>query len=319
MAAEQRARKKDGSTGRRSFFALAPYPERRTLPRPIQAAIMPLVGTSMRGAFDRSGPETQEETMTDPSVCKGSVRGRAVGVHLLVVGLSFGLSFAILPHIVPFDPEGAAIIAAVFGVLLGHAVALVVGLLIPKTSLTSCAVVFCIAFFFTGCFGVEAIQKWTYLRYQAPYDRFRDHLASPVPDSVSNLRFVPMEEQISPELMFRFDIAPKDLDSILKRLKMKRVDPNKMLNPKDFFQYPYYLPLDGTCHVFQGKDQNEDVLTIKTNESHIHAIFRHESEGTYRDREWENPPEIQTQMDNEAMMRLKAKYEAARRSNPDSR
>jgi hypothetical protein len=45
---------------------------------------------------------------------------------------------------------------------------------------------------------------------------FRDNLCSPIPTSVSNLRFVPLEEQIHPhpDLMFRFDIDPADLDAI---------------------------------------------------------------------------------------------------------
>jgi hypothetical protein len=114
--------------------------------------------------------------------------------------------------------------------------------------------------------------------------------------------------------MFRFDIAPNDLDDILNRLKMERVDPMAMLNPKDFFQHPYYLPLDGKdFHLYQGKDQYGRVLTIKTNEFHTHAIFREESSAIYRDRRWENLPEIQRKMDNEALMRLKRRYEATQK------
>jgi hypothetical protein len=249
--------------------------------------------------------------MTDAKDSRQPGWGKAVRVHLGIVGLSFVLSFLLLPVIVPFDPEGAGMAAAIIGGLLCHGTAAIFCLCIPRASIGSCALVFCIAFLFRGCLSVEAIKHAIHLRYYAVYDRYRDHLASPVPMSVSNLRFVSLEEQITPELMFRFDIDPADLDAILKRLKMERVNPKSMLNPKDFFQYPYYMPLDGKYHVFQGKDEVDRVLTIKTNESHTHVIFRMESSGTYRDRTWENRSSIQTQMINEGLERMKREYEAA--------
>lgn len=236
----------------------------------------------------------------------------AVCVHFALVSVSVLLTLMIVPTIVPFDPEGAAIMGAVFAVLFGHGVAVVVGLFFPKTSVTSCTTVFCIAFFFTGCMSVQAWQRWSYLHYQTPYDRFRDHLVSPVPKSVSNLRFVSMEDGISPNLMFQFDIDPADMDAILEMLKLNRVDSKNMLNPKDFFRHVYYMPVEGEYHVFQGKGRFDEVLTIKTNEAHTHAIFRVESSNFYRDRAWENPPLIQTQMDDEALQKLKKRYETAR-------
>jgi hypothetical protein len=122
-----------------------------------------------------------------------------------------------------------------------------------------------------------------------------------------------MEEGISTDLMFEFDIDPADLDVILKDLKMERVDPNNMLNPKDFFQYYYYMSIKGNWCVFQAKDKFDEVLTIKTNETRSHAIFRRESSSFYRDRSWETRPLISIQMDNEDLEKLKKKYEAARK------
>jgi hypothetical protein len=235
-------------------------------------------------------------------------RGKAASTHLAVVGLSFLLSFVVVPSFVPFDPEGAAGVAAALAVLVGHAVALAVGLLIPKRSIASCALVFCIAFFFTAYFGVGAYNRWRYHKYHAPYDRFRDYLASPVPQSVSNLRFVPFEDSITPDLMFQFDIDPADMDAILKNLKLEQVDPHKMLNPKDFFQYPYYLPIEGGYHFFQGKDKSGNVLTIKTNELHSHAIFRQEWSRMYDEREWDSPNPNIRQMNEEHLERLQRRY-----------
>lgn len=244
--------------------------------------------------------------MTEVKGSMVSTWAKAVGVHLAVVGLSFFLSFMVLRWIDPFP--GQAIDAMVFGVLFTHVVAAIVGLFIPKASKVSCVIVFAIAFFSTGCFGLDAIQKARYLRYYAAYDRFQDHLASPVPKSVVNLRFVSLEEGISTDLMFQFDIDPADMDAILKNLQMEKVDPDKMLNPKDFFQYPYYMPIAGGYHVFQGKDKFDEVLTIKTNESHSHAIFRKESSNIYRDRRWESGNPTILQMDNESLERLKRQH-----------
>ena len=242
---------------------------------------------------------------------KGSVIlrwARASIVHLVLVGLSFVISFMLLRRVGLMPGEVLECMA--FGFLLFYAVAAVVALLIPRASILSCCIVFALAFLPTGgCLGLQEIRKEINHRYYLPYDRFADHLASPVPKSVSNLRFVSMEEGVGTDLMFQFDIDPADLDFIMKNLNMKQVDPNNMLNPKDFFQYPYYMPIEGGYHLFQGKDKYEEVLTIKTNESHSHAVFRIESSSTYRDRRWETGNPLILQMDNEALERLKQKHE----------
>ena len=244
--------------------------------------------------------------MTEAKGRMVSTRAETVGVHLAVIGLSLFLSLIVLRWIDPFP--GQAIDAMVFSVLFTHIVATIVALLIPNMSKVTCVIVFAIAFSCTGCFGLDALQKARYLRYYAAYDRFQDHLASPVPKSVSNLSFVSVEEGISADLMFQFDIDPADMDAILKSLQLEKVDPAKMLNPKDFFQYPYYMPIVGGYHVFQGKDKFGEVLTIKTNESHSHAIFRKESSNIYRDRRWESGNPTILQMDNEALERLKIQH-----------
>ncbi len=183
--------------------------------------------------------------MTGATKSKWSAWRKAVLAHLGIVGLSFLLSVLIVPRIVPFDPEGMFAVYAVFAVLFGHAVAAVVSLFIRRTNIWSCGIVFVVAFFFTGCFSVNAMQDWAYLRYQAAYDRFRDNLASPIPRSVSNLRLVSLKEQIRPDLMLEFNIDPADMDAILKTRKLEQVDPNNMLNPKDFLLSTRFFSLVG--------------------------------------------------------------------------
>lgn len=154
--------------------------------------------------------------------------------------------------------------------------------------------------------------SWHYRRYRAVYDRFRDDVADPIPASVSDLRFVGLDDGISPGLMFRFDIDRVDLDAILTRLGLSRVEPGAMLDPTDFFQYPYYLPLEGEFEVYQGKGALGEVLTIKTNKARTHAIFRRQSSGYYRDRDWENRNPALREMDERALSAMKERYERGR-------
>ncbi len=244
--------------------------------------------------------------MTEAKANTALTWARAAGTHLALVALSLFFSYLLIRRVGLMPGEVLDFIACVY--LASHVIAAVVGLLFRRASVRSCALVFAIAFF-PGCVdGVSEIQKAIHLNYFAPYDRFRENVASPVPNSVSNLRFLPLDEQIRPDGMFEFDIDPVDLDTILANLKLKRVDPTKMLNPKDYFQYPFYLPVGGAYHVFQGTDRFDEVLTIKANESHTHAVFRRESSGFYRDRGWENGNPTIVRMEEEALERLKRKY-----------
>jgi hypothetical protein len=202
-----------------------------------------------------------------------------------LVAISFVLWTVILCVSRAFPVEG------VIAMVLLHSLAFLVALLIPQRNLLTCVGVFSLGFFLTGGCGVSALRTGAQQKVQeevrqriAIDDFFRDHLCSPIPASVAHLREVPLEEVIRPGAMLRFDIAAADLNAILEKLKLEHVDPKSMLNPKDFFQYPYYLPLDGKYQLYQGKDRWGEVLTIKTNEARSHAIFRKESSMYYKDR-----------------------------------
>lgn len=234
-------------------------------------------------------------------------RRASAGVHLAVVGVSFVLSFLIFQG-VGLMP-GEAIECMALGLLVTHLAAAITGVFVRRVTVWSCLILFAFAFFPAGWEGVNRVRKAAHLHYQAPYDRFRDHLASPVPESVSGLHFVPLEDAIHPDLMFRFDIAPADLDAIIQRLNLKRGTADQLLNPQDFFHFPYYLPLGDDFHLFQGTGRYEEVLTIKTNDSHTRAVFRMESSSYYRDRMWENGSEVQKRMDRDALDRAWRKNE----------
>jgi hypothetical protein len=156
--------------------------------------------------------------------------------------------------------------------------------------------------------GVSQIQEHLSPEYQVPFDRFRDNLVSPVPKSVANLRFVALNEQIRPDLMLQFDIDRADLDAILQEVGLKPVAPDTMLNPNDCFRFAYYMPIEGDYHLFQGKDKVGEVLTVKTSESHSHAIFRRETSQFYRDRGWENGRLCER--DEESLEKIRKNYES---------
>ena len=114
-------------------------------------------------------------------------------------------------------------------------------------------------------------------------------------------------------MMFQFDIDPKELDGILKTLNLQIVKPTAMLNLRDFFQYPYYVPVEGKYHIFQGKDRKfgDDILTVKANEAHSHAIFRREASNLYPYSKLD--PDMQAKYDRWdgiSISRMKIKYEA---------
>ena len=199
-------------------------------------------------------------------------RARAVGIHLGLVGLSFVLSLAALSG-VGLMP-GEAIECAAIGMLLIHGASAVVALLPRRATLASGVIIFCVPFLPAGCEMTARVRESYRMRYVLPGDRFRDHLASPVPASVANLRFVPLSESRRPDLMFRFDIAPADLDDILARRGFKRVSPAELLRHDDLFRDPAYLPLGEGDQLFQAQDQWGTVMVIKTNGAHTHAIFR---------------------------------------------
>ena len=70
---------------------------------------------------------------------------------------------------------------------------------------------------------------------------FRDNLLNPIPESVKNLRSIPLDEEIRPDLAVRFEIAPEDLDAIVRKYKLRKVKPEELKCPTDFFRHPYYF------------------------------------------------------------------------------
>jgi len=195
------------------------------------------------------------------------------------------------------------------GVLASHLFAGCVSLSLRKFRWVSALLIGLICLLPAAWFAGLAIEDHIYVRYYAVYDRFRDSLASPIPKSVTNLRFNTLEEEINADASFRFDIAPTDLEAIIRQKGLKLVPPDALRCPEDYFKYPYYLPVRGPFVLYQGVDQDGSVLTLKVNEAQDQAIFRKEDESYYKYREWETNPDL-VQMGQEQLENLRKEWEA---------
>jgi hypothetical protein len=236
---------------------------------------------------------------------------KAALLHLFLVIVGFAVTCVVIRRYgVSPGLQGADV--AVAGLLCMYTAIAIIALLIPRASKWSCGIVLLLALLPAGLEVERAIREVIMMRYYLPYDRLRDWIVSPIPASVTNLHFVPPEEMVLPDVMLEFDIDPADTDRILNELNLEPVEPASLPNPKDFFRYAYYLPMNGAFQLFQGKDQYGNVLTIKANTWHSHVVFRKEDSSFYCDRKWEHQRNsVLTEIENEGLARLKARYEAA--------
>ncbi len=199
-------------------------------------------------------------------------RAKAIGLHLGLVGLSFVLSIGILRDVGLVDGE---VIECMFiGTLITHGAAAFVALFLRRVTWASCIMILGIPFLPAGDELMSRVRGSYRMRHVLPGDRFQDHLSSPVPVSVTNLRFVPLSQSRRPDLIFQFDIATADMDEILVQRGFKRVSPDQLLRHDDLFRDPAYLSLGADDQLFQAKDMGGTVMVIKTNAARTHAVFR---------------------------------------------
>lgn len=160
---------------------------------------------------------------------------------------------------------GEAIVFAACCSCVFHLIAIIFGFTFRRVTKSSCAVVFCISFF-PGLIGlIQNISIDLRLRYFAPRERFKENLASQIPDSVKNLRFV--HKEYLNALVFEFDIDPQAFDVIIERNKFARVDHTKIVNINQ-----YYIPKGEEFEMYQATGP-QGKKTLITNVSHNHVIF----------------------------------------------
>jgi hypothetical protein len=230
----------------------------------------------------------------------------AIVVHGVLVFLCLVATLAIYQNTPLMPGEALDCIAACTLVFLGAA--FIAGCCFRRVSLLSCAIVLGIAFL-PGALELLAQHHRAYqTTYVLPGDRFRDHLGPTIPPSVKNLRFVPLDDRITTDLILQFDIDRADLEALFDRLGAKHVEPEELPNPDDFFRHSFYLPVGGPFELYQVRIPKSVMITFKTNASRTHAICRYEYGSVYDEREWEHPNRT-TYWNNIALERLKRKHD----------
>lgn len=253
--------------------------------------------------------------MTKPHVKTIGAWAKATGIHWVLVGFSlFFITMPLFLKSIGLMP-GEAYDLIGWVILIFHATAAGVGVLFPRASIRSCLIVSSIALIPACHRGFGIVYETLQHRYYLPYTRFKRCVASPVPKSVTNLRFVSYEEALGSGTFLRFDIDPTELNRLLRSLNMKAVAAQGLLNPDDNFQYAFYLPIQGDYHLYQvltesTEDATPLILTAKLNASHSHAVFRIERSRSNGKWDWEiEVDELSLPMKRDGLERLKKKFE----------
>lgn len=221
--------------------------------------------------------------------------------HIPWLLFSFFASILVILLWDPFAGMGTGILVAMLlgGIAISHVVAAGFGCFLFKPTWRRVVLVTLIAMFPAILFSIQQIRNAWYLRYEAVYDRFRDNLVTPIPVSVSDLHFVPLQEEHETHLMFGFTIAPDDLDRIIRSRHFVEIDRTQFRRPNDLFTHVEYLPLaePATFYVlndvaagYPDKGIGEG-YTLKVSADRRYAIFRRESAAYYLYRYWESDAE----------------------------
>lgn len=206
--------------------------------------------------------------------------------HIICCGL---ISFLLLPWIIPFagPSTGYVIRGVLLSMVVTHAIGLGIGLYYVRITFVSSLIVCTACLMPVGVLAYGSVQDHIYLKYYAASDRFRDELLDPIPVSVNNLSFVPLEQSIETHLMLRFEIDPTDLDRIIHTYGYKEVE-GEFRRPDDYFTCENYLPLEGKARFYQAIDEGDEGYTLKVSGDRRTVIFRRESASYYHYRYWEN-------------------------------
>jgi hypothetical protein len=211
---------------------------------------------------------------------------------------SFPASLLIIWLWNPFAGMGTGILIAtlVGHVVVAHLLAGGIGCFLLRPSWHRVVLVASIAMFPAILFSLQQTRDAWYLRYEAVYDRFRDNLVSPIPASVSDLRFVPLKEMHETHLMFRFTIAPEDLHRIIRSRHFIEIDRTQFRRPDDLFIHTNYLPVSEPARFYilndiEGGYPERGIgegYTLKVSADQRDVIFRRESAAYYLYRYWES-------------------------------
>jgi len=216
--------------------------------------------------------------------------------HILYVSILFvtflisGVSVsATCPFAGPNTPD--AVVAMLGLVLLSHSCAFILSCFFSRFTVRLALYVALLAALPAVVFTGFAVKNGLYGHFYAASDTFRANLGAPIPSSVRHIAYISLEESMSTQLTFRFDIASNDLHRIIATQGFFKVSPDELKCPDDFFAYPAYLPMSGDYVLYQNVEPTgpSPVVTLKVNANHTHAIFRRESRSFYRAERWQRP------------------------------
>ncbi|MEM7626391.1 MAG: hypothetical protein AAF333_12415 [Planctomycetota bacterium] len=184
-----------------------------------------------------------------------------------------------------------------------HMAALIAGFFTKGPSRKMGLLLACIAMLPIGYYSAAKLSDQIHFHYYAPSERFSENLASPIPESVENIRFIPFEDSIEPHLMLIFTIDPAALKAIIKANSFVEIDEVGFRRVDDLFTNSEYLPLGENELFYQRTDELGEGHTLKVSSDFTRAIYRRESANYYRDRSWES--EWSQRLEEESLARLR--------------
>ena len=201
------------------------------------------------------------------------------------------LSLLAMPFVLWFAGMGQGILIGMYfvGLIISHLIALGIGFILRVKTWRTIVYLCGIALLPPISFGAIKLHDALYLRFQGDSDLFRDKLADPIPKSVSHLEDVPLQEAFVPDLIFRFDIAPDDLDKIIRVKGFIKIRANEFARKDNLFTFQKYLPLSEPTSFYIRRDDyygNVDILKVSSDRRKV--IFRQQAFISYTNGDWGN-------------------------------
>ena len=203
---------------------------------------------------------------------------KCIWLYAYTLLITFITSIIVVSVSCPFaGPNTGEVVCSMLAlILLSHASALILSFFFSKFTVKLVLCVCVLATFPAIIFTGYSVKSAIYHHAYAVYDTFRSDLITPIPASVKNIAYVPLEEAVNPDIIFRFDISSNDLQNIIATKNFAKVSPDELICPNDLFANPSYLHMSNDYVLYQAVEPTgpAPVVTLKVNEDHTHVIFR---------------------------------------------
>ncbi|MDA0835430.1 MAG: hypothetical protein O2955_10895 [Planctomycetota bacterium] len=120
-------------------------------------------------------------------------------------------------------------------------------------------------------------------------DRFRDFLLDPIPESVTELRFVNRDdERPGVGLMLRFKIHPDDFEKIAVAKNLHRRQPGEFLRDDDPFNDPDFFKIGDNDELYESFRTESGSYSLRVNAEHTEVVFQSDN----RREDYSQPPDF---------------------------